>query len=321
MSGPALSIHLELLFTVQIVPESFSFEEAATLPIVYGTCYYAMFDVVRLQKGEKILIYSAAEGVGQATIHLAELVGAEIFATVGSSDKRHFLIDEFGIPDDHIFSRLDAASFSLRVMRATQGTGVDVLLNSLAGESLRATWECIAPFGRFLEIEKGDIIEFGSLPMNSFAKNVSFAAIDLLYTLRSNLPLARRLLDDVRVLAEQGKFQPPKPLHVFNYTNIEDVFRLMQSGKHSGKIVITPKPGEMVFVSFCLELVLFAYLQLTHSRPFPIPDRLGFLTLMLHLFSSGGLGGLGRSMARWMVRRGAKHLVLLSRTGGATKMA
>ena len=303
---------------VQLVPESFSFEEAATLPIVYGTCYYAMIDVGRLKKGEKILIHSAAGGVGQAAIYLAQLVGAEIFATVGSSEKRQFLIDEFGIPDNHIFSSRDAASFSLGVLSATQGTGVDVVLNSLAGESLRATWECMAPFGRFLEIGKRDIIGFGSLPMNPFAKNVSFAAIDLLYTLRSNLPLARRLLDDVRVLAEQGKIRPPKPLQVFNYTDIEDVFRLMQSGKHSGKIVITPKPGEMVPVSF----LFGACACLTHmfqivpdSRPSWVFDPNATYVL------SGGLGGLGRSMARWMVRRGAKHLVLLSRSGGATELA
>ncbi|KAF2676018.1 hypothetical protein K458DRAFT_447715 [Lentithecium fluviatile CBS 122367] len=272
---------------VQLVPEGFSFEEAATLPIIYGTCYYAMFDVGRLQRGEKILIHSAAGGVGQAAIWLAQLVGAEIFATVGSPEKRQFLMDEFGIADDHIFSSRNAASFSLGVMSATGGTGVDVVLHSLAGESLRATWECMAPFGRFLEIGKRDIIGFGSVPMNPFAKNVSFAAVDLLYTLRSNLPLARRLLDDL--------------LQVFNYTDIEDVFRLMQSGKHSGKIFITPKPGEMVPVH--------------RSRFSPIMD----LRPQCDIFSVWWVGGLGRSMARWMVRRGAKHLILLSRSGGTTE--
>ncbi|KAF1961731.1 hypothetical protein CC80DRAFT_543094 [Byssothecium circinans] len=178
---------------VQFVPEGFSFEEAATLPIVYGTCYYAMFDMGRLQKGEKILIHSAAGGVGQAAIWLAQLVGAEIFATVGSPKKRQFLMDEFGIADDHIFSSRDAASFLLGVMSATGGTGVDVVLNSLAEESLRTTWECMAPFGRFLEIGKRNIIGFGSLPMDPFAKDVSFAAVDLLYTLGPNLLLARHL--------------------------------------------------------------------------------------------------------------------------------
>ncbi|KAF1828904.1 reducing type I polyketide synthase [Decorospora gaudefroyi] len=277
---------------VQLMPKDFSFEEAATLPIVYGTCYYAMFDVGRLQKGEKILIHSAAGG----------LVGAEIYATIGSPEKRQFLIDEFGLTDDHIFSSRDSASFSLGVMRATDGKGVDVVLNSLAGENLRATWECMAPFGRFLEIGKRDIIGFGSLPMNPFAKNVSFAAVDLLYIFRSNLPLARRLLDDVRSLAEAGSIRPPKPLQVFSYTEIEDVFRLMQSGKHLGKVVIKPNHGDIVSI-------------VPDSRPTWSFDHNATYVI------SGGLGGLGRSMARWMVRRGAKHLILLSRSGVLTAPA
>ncbi|KAK3324470.1 fatty acid synthase S-acetyltransferase [Cercophora scortea] len=287
---------------VQLMPAELSFEEAASLPSVYGTCYYALCDVARLRKGEKILIHSAAGGVGQAAIWLAQLAGAEIFATVGMQEKREFLTQTFGIPDDHIFSSRDPVSFSLGIMRATGGVGVDVVLNSLAGEALRVTWECMAPFGRFLEVGKKDILSFANLPMHPFAKNVSFTAIDLLYVLQSNLPLARRIFEEVKLLVDAGKIRGPQPLNVYGYSQIETAFRVMQAGKHIGKIVVKPEPGEIVQI---------------------VPDRRPSWTFgaSATYLISGGLGGLGRSMARWMVRRGARNLILLSRSGPTTEQA
>ncbi len=140
----------------QKMPEDMSFEAAATLPCVYTTVYYSIFDVARLQRGESILIHAAAGGLGQAAIILAQHIGADIYVTVSSSAKKQFLIDTYGLSEDHVFNSRDL-TFAKGVKRMTGGRGVDVVLNSLAGEALRQTWLCVAPFGRFVEVGKRDI--------------------------------------------------------------------------------------------------------------------------------------------------------------------
>jgi NADPH:quinone reductase-like Zn-dependent oxidoreductase len=303
---------------VQQMPNDMSFAEAASLPIVYGTCYYAMYDVARLKAGEKILIHSAAGGIGQAAIWLAKLVQAEIFATVGTEEKKQFLVETFGIPQDHIFSNRNTM-FAQEIMHMTNGHGVDVALNSLTGESLRVTWDCMAPFGRFLEIGKKDISSFGNLPMFPFAKNVSFTAVDLLFIMRHDLKLAKRIFDDVKNLAEAKKIKAPQPIHTYSYENIEDAFRVLQSGKHIGKIVIEPKAGEVVPVIEDSRVKLASYLHIFQIVPDSRPTY--YFDANATYVIAGGLGGLGRSMARWMVRRGAKSLILLSRSGASTESA
>lgn len=144
------------------MPENMSFEDAATIPCVYTTVYYAIYDIARLQKGESILIHAAAGGLGQAAIILAQHIGAEIFVTVSSSGKKEYLMETYNIAADHIFNSRDL-SFAQGIKRVTGGRGVDVVINSLAGEALRQTWLCVAPFGRFIEVGKRDIGEWISL--------------------------------------------------------------------------------------------------------------------------------------------------------------
>src|SRR2546430_307801 len=133
------------------MPDYMTFEEAASMPLIYHTAYYSLVTIGHLEVGESVLIHAAAGGVGQAAIAIAQMVGAEIFVTVGSTEKKHLVMKEYGIPEDHIFSSRDL-SFAKGIMRATSGKGVDVVLNSLAGEALRLSWYCLAKFGRFLEI-------------------------------------------------------------------------------------------------------------------------------------------------------------------------
>lgn len=138
------------------MPGGMSFEDAASMPLIFLTAYYALVTAGGLVKGETILIHAAAGGVGQAAIILARHIGAEIFATVGSEEKKQLIMTQYGIPEDHIFSSRDT-SFAKGIMRATSGKGVDAVLNSLAGEALRLSWHCLAKFGRFLEIGKADL--------------------------------------------------------------------------------------------------------------------------------------------------------------------
>jgi NADPH:quinone reductase-like Zn-dependent oxidoreductase len=117
-------------------------------------------------------------GLGQALIQIAQDIGAEIFATVGSAAKRQLLVKQYAIPVDHIFNSRDL-TFAKGVMRMTKGSGVDVIVNSLEGESLRRTWECIALFGRFVEIGVRDILANSRLDMAPFSKSATFASVHL----------------------------------------------------------------------------------------------------------------------------------------------
>ena len=164
---------------VHKIPDEMSFETAASFPCVYTTVYHSLVSVARLHKRESVLIHSAAGGVGQAAIMLAQYIGATVYATVGNEQKKKLIMENFGVPEDHIFSSR-STSFAEGVRRMTSGKGVDVILNSLSGEALRQTCHCIAPFGRFLEIGKKDILSKTRLDMSMFSKNVSFSGIDIM---------------------------------------------------------------------------------------------------------------------------------------------
>lgn len=157
---------------VAIIPKDMGFEVAASLPSIYVTAIYGLYHLARLSQGETVLIHSAAVGVGQAAIMLANLVGAEIFATVSTPEKANLLMTKYGVKKDHIFSSRDL-SFAKGIMRMTNGRGVDVVLNSLAGEFLSRTWECVAPFGRFIEIGKKDAQNNGEVTLVSHKPNLS----------------------------------------------------------------------------------------------------------------------------------------------------
>ena len=134
-----------------------------------------------------MLIHSAAGPVGIAAIQIAQLAGAEIFATVGTDDKKRFLMEAHGLQPDHILSSRDSG-FLPALMEATSDQGVDVVLNSLTGDLLHDSWRCCAEFGRFVEIGKRDIIDGGKLEMDMFGKDVSFSAFDLMDLYHSNNP-------------------------------------------------------------------------------------------------------------------------------------
>lgn len=283
------------------IPDSMSFEEAASIPIVFVTAYFCLNEVAHLKAGETILVHAAAGGTGQAVIQLAKHLGAEVFATVSSREKRKLLMDEYGIPDDHIFSSRDL-SFAAGVMRMTNGKGVDVIVNSLAGEALRASFNCLAFFGRFVEIGKRDIMANGKIDMFPFSRCATFTAVDLVALADLARGTTSRMIQAAVDLHAEGKLHVCKPLNLHTLSEMEDAFRMLQQGKHMGKIVLTASPEDMVKVT---------------PKP-PAPTRLrADATYLL----PGGLGGLGRSIAKWMARpeQGAKNLIFLSRSGGESE--
>lgn len=231
------------------IPDSMSFEVAASLPTQYVAAYVSLYDTARLEKGETVLIHSGTGGVGQAAIMLSQRVGAEVFVTVGSEEKRDFIMNRFGIAADHIFSSRDP-SFAPGVMAMTGGRGVDVVLNSLAGNLLQESFNCLAPFGRFVEIGKKDLELNSSLAMEAFTRAVSFTSIDIIALGQQKPMHANRVMRDVIRLVSEREIKPVHPISAYPISDVEKAFRLMQAGKHMGKIVLTVSPDILVPVSF-----------------------------------------------------------------------
>jgi acyl transferase domain-containing protein/NADPH:quinone reductase-like Zn-dependent oxidoreductase/NAD(P)-dependent dehydrogenase (short-subunit alcohol dehydrogenase family) len=272
------------------------FSIAAALPCILVTAYYSFAEVARLTKGETVLIHAAAGGVGQMAIQVAQMLGANIIVTVGSQPKRDLVIEKFGLRDDQIFNSRDD-SFVRGVMKVTNGRGVDVALNSLAGKLLHATWKCIAPFGRFIEIGKRDIHENSKIGMDQFRTSVSFASVDLITMFEKNKPLGARMLKECCKLVHEGIIVPPYTVSELSYAEAEKGFRLLQMGKHTGKVVLVPGKDDMVPV-----------LPQSYNNTALFRGDKTYLVI-------GGLGGLGRTLAEFLVRKGARNLAMFSRSG------
>ena len=240
---------------VQSIPEGMGFDVAASIPLIYSTAYYSLFDAARLQAGETILIHAAAGGVGQAAIILAQYLGAEIFVTVGSEEKKALMMKAYNIKEDHIFNSRNL-DFVKGIMRMTDGRGVDVVLNSLAGEALRQTWNCIAMFGRFVEIGKKDIVGNTGLDMAPFMRNVAFISVNLLAIGRNSIKLTARIMEDVVALLRKGVIRAVQPVTSFAYSEVEQAFRFLQGGKSPGKVIVVPHEKDLVPVSIFLVRIL-----------------------------------------------------------------
>ncbi len=238
---------------VRKIPDSVSFVSAAAIPVIFSTAYFGLINTARLSAGETVLIHAAAGGVGQAAIRLCQWIGAEVFATVGSAEKKRFLMEAYSIPEDHIFNSRDT-SFEASIKQKTLGNGVDVVLNSLAGEMLKASLDCLAPFGRFIEIGKKDLIVNTRVEMTKFTNNITYATIDLLLLQAKKPQLTGKVLSEVTDLVFNGHMENIATINSFPISQIEAAFRLMQSGKSMGKIVVEPQEGDQVKVSRSVHL-------------------------------------------------------------------
>ncbi len=277
-------------------PPAISFEEAATIPIAFLTAYHALIHLGRLEPNERVLIHSATGGVGMAAIQIAARAGAEIFATAGTPEKRQ-LLAALGVKHVMDSRSLD---FVEEVIERTNGKGVDLILNSLAGEAIPKGLTALADHGRFLEIGKRDIYGNSRLGLLPFHRNLSFIAIDLDRAIRERPDQIATQFDEVISRFHRGTLSP-LPCRTFSISNVSGAFRHMAQGKHVGKIVLGMR-DETATIAPSLEPVnLFG------------PDATYLVT--------GGLGGFGLTTAQWMAEQGARHLVLLGRRGAANEQA
>lgn len=228
------------------VPDSMTFETVTSICLPTMTAYQALVDIGRLEEGDKVLIHSAADITGQLVIQVARMQGAEVFATASDAEQRQFLAEKLSIPKDHIFSSA-TSQFAQGVMRVTGGEGVDVVYNSLPGDdAMRASCECMARNGRFIQVDRTNVSANATLPVAMLARNISFSAVDVT---KLSPKVASRLLKKTTQLLGEGKVQQLQPVRFFNASEVEEAFKELQSGSSLGRVIVAPKPEDVVPVS------------------------------------------------------------------------
>lgn len=284
------------------VPNSWTLEQAASVPVVYATAYYSLVVRGRLRPGESVLIHSGSGGVGQAAIAIALSMRCRVFTTVGSGEKRAYLQERFPQLTADSFANSRDASFEQHVLLHTQGKGVDLVLNSLAEEKLQASLRCLARHGRFLEIGKYDLSNNTPLGMSLFLKNVSFHGILLDALFEEGNREWEEVSELLKAGIASGVVQPLRTT-VFERNQVEDAFRYMAQGKHIGKVLLQVRSEEKSST-------------VSAASPLSIPAICRtFYPASLSYIITGGLGGFGLELAHWLTERGARKLVLTSRSG------
>ncbi len=258
-------------------PDRLSFAEAATIPVAFLTAHYGLHHLAHIKPGARVLIHAAAGGVGLAAVQIALRMGAEVFGTAGSPEKRAFLTS-LGVQHLHNSRTLD---FADEIQRLTAGRGVDIVLNALADDFISKSVGVLAEDGCFLEIGKRGIWTPEKFAMAR--PRGRYFAYDLSTVVLTDVPLWASMLHDVVASFGSGELWP-LPLHAFPAAHIVDAFRFMAQARHTGKVVVV-------------------------HRPSPGSVRSDGTYLI-----TGGLGGLGLRVAQWLVDHGARHLLMLGRS-------
>ncbi|MCF3933897.1 SDR family NAD(P)-dependent oxidoreductase [Acuticoccus sp. M5D2P5] len=291
MSEGCFSSHLTVAAeAVQKLPSGWTYPEAATLPVVGLTVVYALSTVARLRAGETFLVHGGAGGIGLLAIQYAKSLGAKVIATAGSAEKRD-LLKALGVD---CISDSRTLKFDEDVRAFTNGEGVDVVLNSLAGDAMLTSIDLLKPFGRFVEIGKRDFEANNRLNLKALEKNISYFAVDLTYLPRYRPDLFVETWEKLLEACETGAIRP-LPFRTYTVAGIKEAFRLMQAGRHFGKLVID--------------------LEHLDATPEPLPaPSVTFASEGVHVIT-GGLGGIGLKLALWMTERGARTIALVGRRG------
>ncbi|AJC60688.1 putative type I polyketide synthase [Streptomyces sp. 769] len=277
------------------IPDGMDFCQATTLPAVYLTIHHSLHRLARLAPGETVLVHGAAGGVGLAALQYATHAGAHVIATAGTPAKRD-LLRLLGVR--HV---LDSRSldFAHQVKALTDGQGVDVVLNSLAGEAISRGLETLRSGGRFIELGKRDLYGNSRLLLRPFLNNLTLSAVgDINELLTQHPEIASEEGPEFARRLREGIYGPILH-HVYPADRVTDAFAALQHSRHIGKVVISLDPPP--------------HLE-HHPTLVDVDPQATYLV-------TGGLSGFGAATARWLAREGARHLALVGRRGRDTPEA
>lgn len=275
------------------IPGSIDDASAAAIPVVFTTAWYGLRTLANLEKGERVLIQSAAGGVGLAALQIARDCGAEVFATAGGEEKRAYLRD-LGV--EHVFSSKDA-EFLQGIRQATAGAGVDVVLNSLAGAQMVQSIAALRDFGRFVELGKRDLYGNTNIGLFPFRRNLSYHALDMAKLWALKPAAGAAVLTSVVDAFAAGRLSS-LPTKTFAFSDVRGAFEYFRAGTHVGKIVVDC--NGMAKADLPRRAVDTGY------RAIVQPSGSYLVT--------GGLGGMGRVIIEWLAEAGARHIVVLGRS-------
>ncbi|KAJ6789982.1 hypothetical protein PWT90_02938 [Aphanocladium album] len=283
---------------VRKVPENIPLPTAATIPVAYCTALYCIDHAARVRSGDEVLIHHASSFIGQACLQVAMLRGAQLLATVGSEKEKLKLIVDHGLEASHVFVEDDAVGAAIKIM--TGGArGVDTIINTRTGASLDAVLDALSPFARVVEIRNSKSNQTNSVVLPD---NASFTTVDASAILLTNAKLAADIFGKaisvgIDSCLKDNRFIRSRPL-----SSISESLRSLKNDMSVDKIVLEVRPKDLVPV---------------------LPKRLEEVTFQADAsyLLSGGLGGIGRSISRWMASKGARNLIYVSRRGATTPEA
>lgn len=290
--------------SVHALKDGESFSVVPTVLSAYTTALYAIHDRARVRAGETVFVCASSGAVGIAAITLALKAGATVYTSIeelsveSQAERVQYLTEELGVPSSHILSSADA-SFVQGIRDATSGRGVDVIINNaFAGDLMHESWRCLSDFGRFIELGKRELLDAGRLDMGVFLRNATFSAVNMSEFFSAPDSFHRGVWDSLvgEALARYraGEIQPPPAAKVFDITQVAEAYTAAKD-PFSNVVVSLENPKARVIVTPSKYLSVFD------------PEKIYLLI--------GCLGGLGRSLSRWMVSRGARHFVFLGRSG------
>lgn len=224
-----------------------SFESAASIPVAFCTAHYGIIDLARLLEGERVLVFGADSAAGQATISLAQMIGAQVFATVSTAENKDLLKKAYGLHDEQFISS-HKSGLTSSIRQATASGLFDVVVKCISTDpdTLRDICSGLSKFGRFIEMERQNT---GSrLDTSLFENNRSFMSVDFISLATERPKVMRKLLSDVSELFKRDLVRPACLTTVFPISDVETAFKVLQSGNVAGKLIVAPQPGNEVKV-------------------------------------------------------------------------
>ncbi len=262
----------------------------STVPML--TSQYCVFHAAQVQPGEVVLVHGGAGGVGMVTIQAAKAAGARVIATASTPERRE-VARQMGA-DEVLDSR--SVNFVDEVRRLTDGRGADVVISSAPGEIIAANLEVAAEFGRVVEVGKQDIFTAQALSLAPFEKNLSFISMDIDRMTRSKPELVQQIQREIVELVAEGKYRPV-PGHMIPVSNMAEAFEMVVRSTHVGRVL----------------------LDFTEQNP-PVKPLIPqtHIHQQASYLVTGGFGAFGLATANWLAEKGARTLVLVSRSGPRT---
>ncbi|XP_063924636.1 fatty acid synthase-like [Zophobas morio] len=290
--------------TIWQVPNAWTLEDAATVSAVYITVLYALLLVGNMRPGCSILIHCATGGIGLAALNVCLHYKCDIYATVGSEKKRAYLNKHYPqIPNNHIGNSRDT-SFEQMIKRETESRGVDFVLNSLSEDKLQASIKCLARKGQLMELGKYDLANDSYLNLLLMEKEAIYHGIVLDAFFRNSVIETKSKLTECLLEGIKAGFVKPLPRVCFNANQVEESYKYMMSGQHIGRILVKLRNEEDIDN----DDTGIEKFQISSKPRFNCDVRYTYIIV-------GGLGGIGLELADWLVLRGARKLVLTSRSG------